>query len=367
MKHLKLFFALFAMLALGVGNAWAEASFTIKFKDNGSDASTALTATTFTKQVAEGADLIKSVSTSYCYPGTGGLKCSSNNNNGTFTLTLNNSYTINKIVLNVKNKNATTKTVKVGSSSFSTSDTWNTTSFEDMVFSGTETTSDQITVSLAGSAKSKRVAYIASMTVYYKTDEPGTEEPAISVEPQKVDFGTKNIYFESEKQGSLEIDITGQNLTGNVTATITEDDDHVFSLSSSSFAPNAGEVSDKLTVSYEVSEEKEYSATLTLSSDGVEAIELPITLTIVNKKPTIYTKVTDAATLSAGDKVILVYESAKKAAGKISNNAGGYLNAIDITQALNTTATPATASITDEAVVVYIRWYNRSLGTYFCW
>ena len=24
MKHLKLFFALFAMLALGVGNAWAE-------------------------------------------------------------------------------------------------------------------------------------------------------------------------------------------------------------------------------------------------------------------------------------------------------------------------------------------------------
>ena len=187
MKHLKLFFALFAMLALGVGKAWgAEASFTIKFKDNGSDASTALTATTFTKQVAEGADLIKSVSTSYCYPGTGGLKCSSNNNNGTFTLTLNNSYTINKIVLNVKNKNATTKTVKVGSTSFSTSDTWNTTSFEDMVFSGTETTSDQITVSLAGTAKSKRVAYIASMTVYYKTDESGSGETVVSLTDEQL-------------------------------------------------------------------------------------------------------------------------------------------------------------------------------------
>ena len=357
MKKLKLFFALFAMLALGVGNAWgAEASFTIKFKDNGSDASTALTATTFTKQVAEGADLIKSVSTSYCYPGTGGLKCSSNNNNGTFTLTLNNSCTVNKIVLSVKNKNATTKTVKVGSTSFSTSDSWNTTSFEDMVFSGTETTSDQITVSLAGTAKSKRVAYIASMTVYYKTDESGTEEPSLSVEPEEVAFGTKNIYFESEKQGSLEIDITGQNLTGNVTATITEDDDNVFSLSSSSFAPNAGEVSDKLTVSYDVSEyleEKGYTATLTLSSDGVEAIELPITLTTINKKPTIYTKVTDASTLSAGDKVIFVYEAGKKAAGTITNTTGGYLNAIDITQALNTTANPATVSITDEAVVEY--------------
>ena len=33
MKHLKLFFALFAMLALGVGNAWgAEESFTIHDK-----------------------------------------------------------------------------------------------------------------------------------------------------------------------------------------------------------------------------------------------------------------------------------------------------------------------------------------------
>ena len=182
MKQLKLFFALFAMLALGVGNAWgAEASFTIKFKDNGSDASTALTATTFIKQVAEGADLIKSVSTSYCYPGTGGLKCSSNKNNGTFTLTLNNSYTISKIVLNVKNKNATTKTVKVGNTSFSTSDSWNTTSFEDLAFTGTETTSDQITVSLAGDANSKRVAYIASMTVYYKTDESGSEEAVVSL------------------------------------------------------------------------------------------------------------------------------------------------------------------------------------------
>ena len=185
MKHLKLFFALFAMLALGVGNAWgAEASFTIKFKDNGSDASTALTATTFTKQVAEGADLIKSVSTSYCYPGTGGLKCSSNNNNGTFTLTLNNSYTISKIVLNVKNKNATTKTVKVGNTSFSTSDSWSTTSFKDLAFTGAETTSDKITVSLAGTTNKKRVAYIASMTVYYKTDESGSGETVVSLTPK---------------------------------------------------------------------------------------------------------------------------------------------------------------------------------------
>ena len=181
----------------------------------------------------------------------------------------------------------------------------------------------------------------------------GEPLPSLTANPTSLNFGTKNIYLESEKQGSLEIEITGQNLTGNVTAALSGTDATIFDLSQESFTPNSGEVSEKLTVSYEVSEEKEYSATLTLSSNEVEDIELPITLTTVNKKPTIYTKVTDAATLSAGDRVIFVYETGKVAAGKISNTTGGYLNAIDITPALNTSANPATASITDEAVVEY--------------
>lgn len=204
-------------------------------------------------------------------------------------------------------------------------------------------------------------ANIADQTLkFYKYIEQSAEGggsgepvPSLTANPTSLNFGTKNIYMESEKQGSLEIEITGQHLTGNVTAALSGTDATIFDLSQESFTPNSGEVSEKLTVSYEVSEEKEYSATLTLSSDGVEAIELPITLTTVNKKPTIYTKVTDAATLSAGDRVIFVYETEKVAAGKISNTTGGYLNAIDITQALNTTANPATASITDEAVVEY--------------
>ena len=178
----------------------------------------------------------------------------------------------------------------------------------------------------------------------------GEPLPSLTANPTSLNFGTKNIYLESEKQGSLEIEITGQNLTGNVTAALSGTDATIFDLSQESFTPNSGEVSEKLTVSYEVSEEKEYSATLTLSSDGVEAIELPITLTTVNKKPTIYTKVTDAATLSAGDNVIFVYETGKVAAGKLSS---GYLASIDIAQAINTTANPATVSITDEAVVEY--------------
>ena len=135
----------------------------------------------------------------------------------------------------------------------------------------------------------------------------GSEEPAASLtaNPTTIDFGTKNIYFESEKQGSLEIEVTGQNLTGNVTAAISGNDATKFKLSSSSLTHNAGSVSEKLTVSYEVSEEKEYSATLTLSSDGVDNVELPITLKVINEEPATYVKVTNAVT--DGD-YLIVYE-----------------------------------------------------------
>ena len=330
MKHLKLFFALFAMLALGVGNAWAEASFTIKFKDNGSDASTALTATTFTKQVAEGADLIKSVSTSYCYPGTGGLKCSSNNNNGTFTLTLNNSYTISKIVLNVKNKNATTKTVKVGSTSFSTSDSWNTTSFEDMVFSGTETTSDQITVSLAGSAKSKRVAYIASMTVYYKTDEPGTEEPALSATPTEIDFGT---VYQGTTVADKTVAVNFANLTGAVT----------YSGLSTPFSAT-GAISatgDKITILADASTIGAYSQTLTIASTAdSKTAEVTVKMNVVEKPAPTGTFTLHTGELIEGDYVI--YYSGKAMKAEVASDRLQY---VEVTPSNNEIVDPAAAAI----------------------
>lgn len=135
----------------------------------------------------------------------------------------------------------------------------------------------------------------------------GSEEPAASLtaNPTTIDFGTKNIYFESEKQGSLEIEVTGQNLTGNVTAAISGNDATKFKLSSSSLTHNAGSVSEKLTVSYEVSEARDYTATLTLSSDGVEDIELPITLKVINEEPATYVKVTNAVT---DGEYLIVYE-----------------------------------------------------------
>lgn len=172
MKKIK-FLALIMSALLSANFVWGdEKSFTITFNDNGSDGSTAVTNSNFINQVTACADSINSVTTAYCFPGTGGLKISSNNNNGSFTLTLKHSLSITKVVLNVKNKNATTKTVTVGSTNFTTSTEFSTDAFIDMAFTGTKTKTDQIYVSLAGTANSKRVAYLASMTIYHEVSAP---------------------------------------------------------------------------------------------------------------------------------------------------------------------------------------------------
>ena len=331
------------MLALNVGNAWAEETHTIGW---GSASGTNFT--NFTTTSGEVPNVV-SFTTAKNNSGSNPAHNSSNNelrlyynaqgNGGSITLTPADGVTITGFVMTTSTTPSVKYTIDGGTAT--------SVSQSNKVYTVTGISATE-SLKIQNVNTSNTQLRIKTIQITY-TKEVATG-PTLSATPNKVDFGTKNIYFDSEKEGDLEIDITGQNLTGNVTATITEDDDNVFSLSSSSFAPNAGEVSEKLTVSYNVSEAKDYTATLTLSSDGVDAIELPITLTTVNKKPTIYTKVTDAAALSAGDKVIFVYESGKAAAGAFSS---GYLTSIDIAQAINATADPATVSITDEAVVEY--------------
>ena len=87
MKHLKLFFALFAMLALGVGNAWGVE---IVFKTNTSDGTNALSTTTLKNQVSSGADYIASVGSDIAkvYQGKSGLKFGSSSAAGVLTLNL---------------------------------------------------------------------------------------------------------------------------------------------------------------------------------------------------------------------------------------------------------------------------------------
>ena len=338
MKHFKLFFALFAILALGVGNAWAEeATLTFTKACGGTGTDSKGNTWTVTSDAAESSyDGTKGIHYGTSSKAVSYLQLSTSNISGTITKV--------EVYASGASKTSAKLDVTVGGSSFGAQKSL-TSSAANYIFEGSA--EGDIIIKLSQSS-AKKALYVKSVKVTYETSSSG--ETALSVEPKEVAFGTKNIYFESEKEGDLEIDITGQNLTGDVSAAISGADASVFTLSKTTFTPNSGEVSEKLSVSYSVSEVKDYEATLTLSSDGVDAIELPITLTTVNKKPTIYTKVTDAATLSAGDKVIFVYEIGKVAAGKLSSE---YLASIDIAQAINTTTNPATVSITDEAVVEY--------------
>ena len=201
---------LVTMLAaiLGIGQVWAESSFTLTFKSNSSDGTAALSASGLLSEISDGADNVQAVaSTANCFSGTGGLKISSNKQNGSFTLTLKESLKITKVVLSVKNKNATTKSVTVGSTEFSTTDSWNTSSFSDMAFTGTETETNSVAVAIGGTADKARVAYLASMTIYYNDGGSGgggsTEKPSVTLSADKttIDAG-ESITFSWEAENT---------------------------------------------------------------------------------------------------------------------------------------------------------------------
>ena len=290
------------LLTLGIGSAWAaEKSFTITFKDNGSDSSSALTTTNFKDQVSGSADSIKTVvSTANCYAGTGGLKSSSNKNNGSFTLQLKNQLSITKVVLNVKNKNATTKTVTVGSTSFTTTDNWNTTSFVDLEFTGTETKSDQLTISLAGTTNSKRVAYLSSITIYHNVaedaggsdpDEPESPTPSISVSPASHAFATTNV----GETATQVFEITAANTTSELSAEISNTTDYAISV----IADN------KITVTYQPQSAATHEATLTIKAGEEASATVELTGKAVAALEGTWMLVTDASTLKAGDEIII--------------------------------------------------------------
>ncbi len=308
MKQLKLFFALFAMLALGVGNAWGAVAnpYVHTF------ASGELKTTAQTAKVLDGVTWSISAATYVGYDSTKGAQIGSGNkpqNSTAWTMSTpissfgdNIQITKVEIAISTASSGGMTYTITAGDQkATATLSATTTVTTKSLDCSANPVSTGDLTISLLSTKK--KAVYIKSIKVTYETS--GSTETVVSVEPKEVAFGTKNIYFDSEKKGSLEIEITGQNLTGAVAAELSGTDASVFTLSASSFTPNAGEVSEKLTVSYEVLEARDYIATLTLSSDGVEAIELPITLKVINEEPATYVKVTNAVT---DGEYLIVYE-----------------------------------------------------------
>ena len=118
MKHLKLFFALFAMLALGVGNAWGADSgitasdgvFVIDFYNSEKLTSTSgsdLTTSNYSGfvKVATGitkSDVVTTISTegTVRYGMNGGLTAgTSSNNSSSVTFNIGSDYAVNKITV----------------------------------------------------------------------------------------------------------------------------------------------------------------------------------------------------------------------------------------------------------------------------
>ncbi|MDD5990720.1 MAG: Ig-like domain-containing protein [Paludibacteraceae bacterium] len=335
LKH----YAFMLLFLLGSLNVWGEEE-TITLSDFGWSNATELSSITATSATISLAK--NSAGTAPTYYTSDGLRLygvKKATTGGTISFEPKTGITISKIVFTHTSSNSGVLAIKTGTGSYS-SKTW----------SGTLTSGNSVSLVSTNNSNSNPQVKITKIVITYETSGGG-DQPTVSAEPNKVEFGTKNIYGGANTTGNIDVAVTGSHLTGNITATLSGDDAAKFSISGAPFAPTAGSASGTLVVSYEVTEARDYKALVTLSSEGADDVELPISLSAVNIAPIVYNKVTDAAELNAGDKVIFVYEAGSVAAGAMGENA--YLASIDVSAGLNTSANPASLTITNEAVMVF--------------
>ena len=268
MKHLKLFFALFAMLALGVGNTWGAE---IVFETNASDASSALTTSTLENQVSSGADYIASVGFDIArvYQGKSGLKFGNSSTGGVLTLNLATEAQIANPTITIKSakynsKNSLFDIFVNGSSTANATATVGT----DLTFTYTGTIT---TIQIKGKKPSNgdTRAYLSSINI----EGNGGDEPVASLTatPTAVEFGTI-------EQGSIVADQTISVNFANLT------DDVTYSALSNPFTAtgtvrNSG---DNITIAANTATIGEYSQTLTIASVADDkSVEVVVTMNVV--------------------------------------------------------------------------------------
>ena len=155
---MKKFLLTLLCLVAAVGGSFAE-SYTIEFKDNTSDSSSALNNSNYKEQVTNGADKITSFSCFSTYYGKTGLKVGKSSG-GNFTLTLSDLGKVNatSIVVKAKKwKSAEATTIKVGETSAQSL----TDDLADYTFN---VTGDITEIKITSSARS----YVKSITVNYQ-------------------------------------------------------------------------------------------------------------------------------------------------------------------------------------------------------
>ena len=180
-------------------------SYDITFADNGSDSSTALSASTFWNQVESGENYISSVSLNdKIYAGNGGLKFGSGSATGDLELTFDSKYVVNDVTtidLSTRQYGTDVGVFRVyvnGSSSYT-----------EITPSAGGTVSVNGTLSSLEIETSTKRAYLCGLTLNYgETVEPGTPDAPLYVvgfgaEDANKDTYTTNSIFNNEKALSV--------------------------------------------------------------------------------------------------------------------------------------------------------------------
>ena len=221
MKHLKLFFALFAMLALGVGNAWAE-EWNHTFKSGETVSNNAITVDgatwNITTTTGAGSPTISTGTYSKVY----GLKFGSSKkiyySSVVFSTDYFNNYNVSKVVVNILLNGgvSTTLTTKqgdvtIGTSSFSKAQTWT-----DLTTNTSKGSGGQLSFAI----NTTQAFYISSITVEYEipSSSGGSTETVYSVTLNQPATG-----------GTIEADKDEAAVGATVTLTATPDAGYKFS------------------------------------------------------------------------------------------------------------------------------------------
>lgn len=179
MKHVKLFVALFAMLALGVTNAWG-AEETITLSELGWDNATvqsSIPATSATISLAT-----NSASTKPTYYTSDGLRLYGVKNattGGTISFTPKKDITISKIVFTHTSSSSGVLAIKTGTGSYSSQTT---------TWSGTLTSGDSVSLVSTNNSNSNPQVRITKIVITYETS--GNEETVPSLTKEQFSWST---------------------------------------------------------------------------------------------------------------------------------------------------------------------------------
>ena len=324
MKHLKLFFALFAMLALGVGNAWGADSgltasdgvFVIDFYNSDkltSTSGTDLTTSNYSSyvKVADGLnakDVVTNVSKSGTvqYNKNGGLTVGSGSANSHYvTFDIGTDYAVKKVTVYatkyetgrflLNGKAADSGELGAKNAQFSTVT-------KPLVWDNLDGVTTLKFTKDNGSGSNQKRLTIYTIVCEYETSSSGDEPVAsLTVNPTPIDFGT---VYEGATVADKTVAVNFANLTGAVT----------YSGLSTPFSAT-GAISatgDKITISADASTIGEYSQTLTVASTAdSKTAEVTVTMNVVEKPAPTGTFTLHTGALVEGDYVIVSTNSLK--------------------------------------------------------